>query len=45
MDTIFMNSQNTKTSDSHRILLSLSDNIDLKRSNKFVLAYTIHGKI
>ena len=32
MDTIFINSQNSKTSDPHRLLLSLSDKINLKRS-------------
>ena len=31
MDTIFMNSENSKTSDSHRLLLNLSDKIDLMR--------------
>ena len=34
MDTIFMNSQNSKTSDPHRLLFS--DNINLKRSDKYV---------
>ena len=36
MDTIFMNSENSKTSDSHRLLLNLSDKINLKRSDKYV---------
>ena len=36
MDTIFMNSRNRKTFDPHRLLLNLSDKIDLKRSNKYV---------
>ena len=49
MDTIFMNSKNSKTSDPHRLLLNLTDKIDLKRSEKYValstLAFTIHGKI
>ena len=31
-----MNSENSKTSDSHRILLNLSDKINLKRSDKYV---------
>ena len=35
MDTIFMNSGNSKTSDPHRLLLNLSDKIDLKRKNKY----------
>ena len=34
MDSIFMNSENSKTSDSHRLLLNLSDKIDGKRKNK-----------
>ena len=36
MDTIFMNSENSKTSDPHRPLLNLSDKINLKRSDKYV---------
>ena len=36
MDTIFMNSENTKTSDPHRLLLNLTDRINLKRSDKYV---------
>ena len=40
MDTIFMNSENSKTSDPYRLLLILSDKIDLKRSTKyFALSY------
>ena len=34
MDTIFMNSKNSKTSDPHRLLLNLTDKLNLKRSNK-----------
>ena len=49
MDTIFINSENSKISDPHRLLLNLSDKIDLKRSDKNVfyqiLAFTIHGNI
>ena len=37
MVTIFMNSGNSKTSDSHRLLLNLSDKINLKRDNKYVV--------
>ena len=33
MDTIFMNSKNSKTSDPHRLLLNLSDKIDLKKKS------------
>ena len=49
MDTIFMNSGDSKTSESHRLLLNLLDKLNLKRSSKYValsnLAFTIHGKI
>ena len=48
MDTIYMNFENSKTSDLHRFLLNLSDKINLKRSDMFlyqILAFTIHGKI
>ena len=31
INTIFMNSENSKTSHSHRLLLNLSDNINLKK--------------
>ena len=36
MDTIFMNSENSKTSDSHRLLLNLIDKINLTRGDKYV---------
>ena len=36
MDTIFMHSRNSKTSYPHRLLLNLSDKIDLKGSDKYV---------
>ena len=36
MDTIFMNSKNSKTSDPHRLLLNLTDKINLKRSDEYV---------
>ena len=48
MDTIFMNSGNSKTSDPHRLLLDLSDKINLKRSNIFLYQIEvsiIHGRI
>ena len=35
MDTIFMNSENSKTSEPHRVLLNLTDKINLKRSDKY----------
>ena len=31
MDTIFKNSKNSKTSDPHRLLLNLTDEINLKK--------------
>ena len=36
MDAIFMNSEISKTSDPHRLLLNLFDKINLKRSDKYV---------
>ena len=49
MDTIFMNCENSKTSDPHRLFLNLSVKINLKRKvNMFLyqtLAFTIHEKV
>ena len=36
MDIIFLNSENSKTSDPYRLLLNLLDKINLKRSDKYV---------
>ena len=36
MDTIFMSSENSKTTDPHRLLVNLTEQ---------PLAFTIHGKI
>ena len=36
MDTIFTNSENSKTSDPHRLFLILTDKINLKRSDEDV---------
>ena len=36
MDTISMNSENSNTSDTHRLLLNLSDKMTLKGSDKYV---------
>ena len=36
MDTVFMNSENSKTSNPYRLLLNLSDKINLKRSDKYI---------
>ena len=35
-DIIFMNSENSKTSDPYRLLLNILDKINLKRSDKYV---------
>ena len=35
MDTIFMNSENSKMSDHCKLLLNLSDKINLKRRDKY----------
>ena len=49
MDTRFMNSENVKISDRHRLLLYLSDKINLKEVIDMTLyktfAFAIHGKI
>ena len=48
MDTIFMNSENSKTSNPHKLLLSLSDKINLEMINMLLyqtLAFTIHATI
>ena len=36
MNTIFMNSENSKTSDPHRLLLNLTDKIYLRRKDKYI---------
>ena len=36
MDTTFMNSRNSKISNPHRLLLNLSEKINLERSDKYV---------
>ena len=49
MDTKFMSSKNSKTSDPRRLLLNLADKINLKRGDEMLLyqtlAFTKHGKI
>ena len=49
MDTIFINSGNSKTSDLHKLLLNLLDNILIRETINMllcqILAFTIHGKI
>ena len=50
MDTIFLNSENSKTSNSNGLLLSLSDKIKLKRGDEHVISssrsmcYIYNGK-
>ena len=48
MGTIFINSENSKTLDPHRLLLILTDKINLKRRDKYValsnLRIYTHGK-
>ena len=36
MNAIFMSSENSKTSDPHKLWLNLADKINLKRSDKYV---------
>ena len=36
MDTIFIKSENSKTSDSRRLSLNLTNKISLKRSDKYI---------
>ena len=36
MDTIFMNSENIKASDPHRLLFNFSNETDLKENDKYV---------
>ena len=36
MNTIFMNSENSETSDPHRLLLNLTDKIVLRRKEKYI---------
>ena len=36
MNTAFMNSGNSKTSDPRRLLINLLDKIDLRRKNKYI---------
>ena len=36
MDTILMNSENSKTSDPHRLLLDLLNKTNFKKSNKYI---------
>ena len=42
MDTIFPDSENSKTSDPHRLLLNLLNKINLKRSDNYVALSNIY---
>ena len=48
MDTVFMDSENRKTSKPHVVMASLNDKIDLRKDEKVlfcqILIYTIHEK-
>ena len=37
MNTIFMDSKNSKTSDSHWLLINFPDKVNLNRSDKYVV--------
>ena len=48
MDTIFINSGNSKIFDTHRLLINLPENVNSKRSDMLhyqTLTLTIHGKM
>ena len=47
MDTIFMNSENSKTTDPHRLLLNFTDKLNLNINMLLyqILAFNIHEKI
>ena len=36
MSTIFMNSKKSKRSDPHRLLINLTDNTDLRRTDEYI---------
>ena len=48
MDTIFMNSENSKTSEHHVLVLKLTDRLDLRRGQNLlrykILVFIIRGK-
>ena len=41
MNAIFMNSKNSKTFDPHRLIVNLTEKINLKRNNKYVVLSNI----
>ena len=48
MDIIFKRSENSKTSESHVLILKLCDKLDLSRGEKIllyqILLFTMHGE-
>ena len=48
MDTIFINSENSKTSEYHVLVLMFTDKLDLRRGQKLlryqILVFIIRGK-
>ena len=48
MDTIFTNSENSKTSEPHVLILKLTNKLDLRRGKKVllyqILVFITHGK-
>ena len=36
MNTIFMNSRNSKTSNPHKLFFNLTDQMDLKKRNRYI---------
>ena len=44
MDTIFLNSENSKTSQPHFLILNLTDKLDLRRGGKIIALpnFSIH---
>ena len=46
MDTIFINTENSKTNESHRFRLYFTSKLDLRRNKTICIAnLSIHGKI
>ena len=41
MSTMFMNSENSKTSDPHRLLLNLTDKIELRKKYTYTASSTV----
>ena len=41
MNFVFRNSENSKTSDPHRLLLNLTDKINLRRKDKYIAVWNL----